>query len=65
MSRAVGAAGRRRAAWAAACTLLWLAGAPATFATIKEIDATGRYALGDNDTRIDGHRLALMDAKRG
>ena len=33
-------------------------------AEVKEIEATGRYHLGDNDTRIDGHRLALMDAKR-
>ena len=33
-------------------------------AAVQEIEATGRYHLGDNDTRIDGHRLALMDAKR-
>lgn len=33
-------------------------------ADVQEIEATGRYHLGDNDTRIDGHRLALMDAKR-
>ena len=33
-------------------------------AAVQEIQATGRYHLGDNDTRIDGHRLALMDAKR-
>lgn len=33
-------------------------------AAIEEIEATGKYYLGDNDTRIDGHRLALMDAKR-
>ena len=36
----------------------------ATYAAAKDIDATGRYYLGDNDTRLDGHRLALMEAKR-
>ena len=55
---------RHGVGWVPVCVLLWLGCVTATFATIKEIDATGRYALGDNDTRIDGHRLALMDAKR-
>ncbi len=33
-------------------------------ANVEDIEATGRYYLGDNDTRLDGHRLALMEAKR-
>jgi hypothetical protein len=44
--------------------VLLIAGARPGRAAIQEIEATGRYHLGDNDTRIDGHRLALMDAKR-
>jgi hypothetical protein len=33
-------------------------------AEIKIVKGTGRYHLGDNDTRLDGHRLALLEAKR-
>ncbi|MCK6501238.1 MAG: hypothetical protein L6Q38_17290 [Nitrospira sp.] len=33
-------------------------------AAIEEIDASARFHLGDNDTKLDGHRLALMQAKR-
>ena len=31
---------------------------------IKDIEATGRFHMGDNDTKTDGHRLALANAKR-
>ena len=44
--------------------LLALAGARPGRAAVQEIEATGRYHLGDNDSRTDGHRLALLDAKR-
>jgi hypothetical protein len=33
-------------------------------AAIKEIEAKGRYHLGDNDSKLVGHRLALLEAKR-
>lgn len=33
-------------------------------AEIRTITATGEYRMGDNDTRIDAKRLALLDAKR-
>lgn len=33
-------------------------------AAVKEIEASARYHLGDNDSKLDGHRLALMEAKR-
>jgi hypothetical protein len=33
-------------------------------AEIKTISATGEYRMGDNDTRTDAKRLALLDAKR-
>ena len=33
-------------------------------AEIRTITATGEYRMGDNDTRTDAKRLALMDAKR-
>jgi len=33
-------------------------------AEIKTITATGEYRMGDNDTRTDAKRLALLDAKR-
>jgi hypothetical protein len=33
-------------------------------AAVQEIEATGRYHLGDNDTKLDGRRLALLEAKR-
>ena len=31
---------------------------------VRTITATGEYRMGDNDTRADAKRLALMDAKR-
>ena len=43
------------------CIGAWASPAPAA---IKEIEASGRYQLGDNDSKLDGHRLALMEAKR-
>lgn len=33
-------------------------------AEIRTITATGEYRMGDNDTRTDAKRLALLDAKR-
>lgn len=33
-------------------------------AEVRTITATGEYRMGDNDTRTDAKRLALMDAKR-
>jgi len=33
-------------------------------AEVRTITATGEYRLGDNDTRTDAKRLALLDAKR-
>ena len=35
-----------------------------SIAEIKTITATGEYRMGDNDTRTDAKRLALLDAKR-
>lgn len=43
--------------------LAWLAVSPAD-AELRTITATGEYRMGDNDTRTDAKRLALMDAKR-
>ncbi len=43
--------------------LAWLAVSPAN-AELRTITATGEYRMGDNDTRTDAKRLALMDAKR-
>lgn len=34
------------------------------FAEVKTIPATGEYRMGDNDTRTDAKRMALLDAKR-
>jgi tetratricopeptide (TPR) repeat protein len=48
-------------------TSLALAGllaTPPAAAEIKTITATGEYRMGDNDTRTDAKRLALLDAKR-
>lgn len=36
----------------------------AAVAQIREIRTTGEYRMGDNDTRADAKRLALLDAKR-
>lgn len=33
-------------------------------AEIRTITATGEYRMGDNDTRTDAKRMALLDAKR-
>ncbi len=38
--------------------------APGLHAEVRTITATGEYRMGDNDTRTDAKRLALMDAKR-
>jgi tetratricopeptide (TPR) repeat protein len=35
-----------------------------TQAEVRTITATGEYRMGDNDTRTDAKRLALLDAKR-
>ena len=35
-----------------------------SWAEIRIITATGEYRMGDNDTRTDAKRLALLDAKR-
>ncbi|MBI4514661.1 MAG: hypothetical protein HY699_02445 [Deltaproteobacteria bacterium] len=47
----------------ALAVLAWLPANPCG-AAIEEVEATGRYHLGDNDSKLDGHRLALMEAKR-
>jgi len=44
--------------------LTHLIAAPFSAAEIKIITATGEYRMGDNDTRTDAKRLALLDAKR-
>ncbi|HUI28385.1 MAG TPA: hypothetical protein VL403_20065 [Candidatus Kryptonia bacterium] len=55
----------RQALWiAAVATVALFARVAASRAAIKEIEATGRYQMGDNDSKLDGHRLALMEAKR-
>jgi len=46
------------------CTALLAVHVKQSLAAVEEIEVTGKYYLGDNDTRTDGHRLALMDAKR-
>lgn len=56
-------ADRRAARWIALCAVFLLPAVEGR-AEIKTVEATGRYHLGDNDTRLDGHRLALMEAKR-
>lgn len=46
-------------------SVLILAGLPAVAtAEIRTVTATGEYRMGDNDTRTDAKRLALLDAKR-
>lgn len=35
-----------------------------SWAEIRTITVTGEYRMGDNDTRTDAKRLALLDAKR-
>jgi hypothetical protein len=31
---------------------------------VEEVEASARYLLGDNDSKLDGRRLALLEAKR-
>lgn len=42
---------------------VWPVPAPA-IAEVRTLTATGEYRMGDNDTRTDAKRLALLDAKR-
>jgi tetratricopeptide (TPR) repeat protein len=42
---------------------IWLASAAAA-AEVRTLTATGEYRMGDNDTKTDAKRLALLDAKR-
>ena len=44
--------------------LLCLLGIDNAAAEVRTITATGEYRMGDNDTRTDAKRLALLDAKR-
>lgn len=55
---------RRRTCAGLVCSLVVLVLAPPCGAAVKEIDASATYHLGDNDSKLDGHRLALMEAKR-
>ncbi len=48
----------------ASFALISLIAADPSAAEIKIITATGEYRMGDNDTRTDAKRLALLDAKR-
>src|SRR5574341_2609231 len=44
---------------------IWIWLAPAAAATeVRTLTATGEYRMGDNDTKTDAKRLALLDAKR-
>jgi hypothetical protein len=58
----IGICGRQIGGLVAA--LLLLLAAVSTPAAIKEIEAKGRYHLGDNDSKLVGHRLAMLEAKR-
>jgi len=44
--------------------LLYLLAPEHLTAAIRTITALGEYRMGDNDTRTDAKRLALLDAKR-
>lgn len=48
---------------AALAIWIWLAPAAAA-AEVRTLTATGEYRMGDNDTKTDAKRLALLDAKR-
>lgn len=50
--------------WASAVGLLITLAPCFASAEIQTITATGEYRMGDNDTRTDAKRLALLDAKR-
>lgn len=41
----------------------WMTPSPAV-ADVRTLTATGEYRMGDNDTKTDAKRLALLDAKR-
>jgi len=56
--------GKDRVSLGATAVLVSLFTASLAFAEVKTITATGEYRMGDNDTRTDGKRLALLDAKR-
>lgn len=44
---------------------IWIWLAPAAAAVeVRTLTATGEYRMGDNDTKTDAKRLALLDAKR-
>lgn len=44
---------------------IWIWPAPAAAATeVRTLTAIGEYRMGDNDTKADAKRLALLDAKR-
>ncbi len=51
------------AALAVLAVLAWLSPATAV-ADVRTLTATGEYRMGDNDTKTDAKRLALLDAKR-
>jgi len=48
----------------AGATLACLLAASHASAEVRTITATGEYRMGDNDTKTDAKRLALLDAKR-
>jgi len=56
--------GKDRISLGATAVLVSLFTASLAFAEVKTITATGEYRMGDNDTRTDAKRLALLDAKR-
>lgn len=45
-------------------TVSGLLRARSAVAAIEEIETTATYHMGDNDSKLDGHRLALIEAKR-
>src|SRR5579883_1684897 len=66
-TRTMRSPGQDRSAGLAACAslvLLTLLAASPARAEVRTIAATGEYRMGDNDTRADAKRLALLDAKR-
>src|SRR5574341_393912 len=54
----------RRQALNATTLLVGLFAGSLALAEVRMITATGEYRMGDNDTRTDAKRLALLDAKR-
>jgi hypothetical protein len=59
-----GVDGRRRCVGLLVASLFLVTVPTRGHAAIKEIDAHATYHLGDNDSKLDGHRLALLEAKR-